>query len=207
MTSYSPLIAQLINALQCLEGVGPKSARRMAFALLGKNKDKAHQLVNHVQQALTHIKPCQRCQLLTENTLCQICENPKRQRDLLCIVESPADVMAIEQTHAFGGYYFVLSGRLSPLDGLGPKEIGLDLLFNRLRNEKISEIIIATSATIEGEATAHYIADDLKNHPIKCSRIAHGIPLGGELEYLDGGTLNRALQARINLADETATDR
>lgn len=196
---YSPRITQLIAALQCLEGVGPKTARRMAFALLEKKREQAKQLVEQIDLALEQVQPCERCRLLTENRRCQICENPSRQGHTLCVVESPADVIAIEQTHDYRGQYFVLTGRLSPLDGMGPKEIGLDLLFQRIHDESIQEVIVATSATVEGEATANYIADHLKKRTTRCSRIAHGIPLGGELEYLDGGTLSRALQARIDL--------
>lgn len=201
MSLYSPLVTELIHALKCLDGVGPKTARRMAFSLLDKHRDRALHLASTLQHAMENLRPCERCRLWTESERCRICDNHNRQSSVLCIVENPADAIAIEETHAFEGYYFLLNGRLSPLDGIGPKELGLDQLFERLENEPITEAIIATSATVEGEATAYYIADHLQKSNIKCSRLAHGIPLGGELEYLDSGTLCRALQARIHLVD------
>lgn len=195
---FSPLIQQLIQALRCLPGVGPKSAQRMAFHLLERDRENGLALAKTLQQTLTQVSRCQRCRTFSETDLCTLCSNSNRDSSLLCIVETPADVIAIEQISSYRGYYFVLMGHLSPLDGIGPNEIGIDALIQRLDPE-IKEIILATNSTVEGEATAHYIANLIKNRNIKCTRIAHGIPMGGELEYLDGNTLARALAARIIL--------
>lgn len=194
---FSPLVQQLIQALRCLPGVGPRTAQRMALHLLERDRQNGLALANLLQQALTQVGHCQHCRNLSENNICALCLNPARESSLLCIVETPADVMAIEQIGSYRGLYFVLMGHLSPLDGIGPNDIGIDALLHRLQQQEIKEIILATNSTVEGEATAHYIANLMKGKNIKCSRIAHGVPMGGELEYLDGGTLARALAARI----------
>lgn len=193
---FSPLIDQLITALRVLPGVGPKSAQRMALQLLEHNREGAQNLSNALAQAVEAVQRCEQCRTLTEQTRCNICANSKRDHTQLCIVESPSDVIAIEQSATFSGVYFVLLGKLSPIDGIGPKEIGIDVLEQRFQHEEISEVIIATNPTVEGEATSHYIAERAKKFKIKVSRIAHGVPIGGELEYIDGGTLAHAISSR-----------
>lgn len=195
----SPLIDQLIASLRSLPGVGPKSAQRMALHLLERNRPAALQLAANLQAACEQVKRCDSCRILTEQSRCHICASPKRQGDVLCVVENPADVMALEQSGIFRGRYFVLYGKLSPIDGVGPAELGLDVLFERLRSDGISELIIATNPTMEGEATAHFIAQKAKPLGVKVTRIAHGVPIGGELEYIDGGTLAHALNSRREL--------
>ena len=199
---FSPLTKRLIEALQSLPGVGPKSAQRLAFHLLAQSAHaKGLALADALQLAIQQVGRCQLCQIFTELDICDICKNPKRNPSMLCVVESPADVAAIEQTNIYAGLYFVLQGHLSPLDGIGPKEIGIPLLLERLKNPDIKELILATNPTMEGKATAHYIANHIDPHRMKCSRIALGVPLGGELEYLDGGTLSHALHSRIPMED------
>jgi len=193
---FSPLINRLIEDLRCLPGVGPKSAQRMAFQLLERNREGAQRLAHSLLEAMEKIGHCQQCRTLSETDICPLCANPGREPNLLCVVESPADVRAIEQATAYRGRYFVLMGHLSPLDGIGPNEIGLDQLDTRLAEGGISELILATNPTVEGEATAHYISEMAKIHGITSSRIAHGVPLGGELEYVDGGTLAHAFTGR-----------
>lgn len=194
---FSPFTKQLIDALRALPGIGPKSAQRMAYQLLtDKGKEKALTLSDALKQAVLAVGQCQRCRQFTESTLCALCSNPKRNHTLLCVVESPADLMAIEQTHSFNGCYFVLHGHLSPLDGISPENIGIPLLLTRLNQELIHEIILATNPTIEGKATAQYLANHIDTKKIVCTRIAHGVPIGGELEYLDGGTLSHAFYSR-----------
>lgn len=193
---YSPLIDQLIQAFRCLPGIGPKSAQRMAFYLLERNREGAHKLADLLKITMDNIKHCQRCRNLSEISICQICNNSKRNTLQLCILESPADVLAIEQTSVYQGLYFVLMGHLSPIDGIGPNDIGIDQLQARLQEGEIKEIILATNPTVEGEATAHYIAEIAKHYKINTSRIAYGVPVGGELEYVDGGTLARAIVGR-----------
>ena len=193
---YTPLLEQLINALRCLPGVGPKSAQRMAFYLLERDRKGGFQLAQLLHKTLTEIGRCQQCRNFSEQLLCHLCSNTQRDRSLLCIVETPADVAAIEQTACYRGYYFVLGGHLSPIDGIGPKEIGIDTLKIRLSGEELKEIILATNPTVEGEATAHYLAELAKQFGIITSRIAYGVPAGGELEYVDGVTLTRALEGR-----------
>lgn len=193
---FSPLIDQLVNALRRLPGVGPKSAQRMALYLLERDRAGAETLSKALAQAVEHVKRCERCRILTEQPICNICRNPKRDPSLLCVVETPADVIAIEQSATFSGLYFVLLGKLSPIDGIGPQELGIDLLEQRLNEEPIKEIIIATNPTLEGEATSHYISGRARPLGIKVTRIAHGIPIGGELEYIDGGTLAHAMTSR-----------
>lgn len=193
---FSPLINRLIEDLRCLPGVGPKSAQRMAFHLLERDREGAQKLARSLEEAAQRVGHCRQCRTLSETDICPLCANPGRDASLLCVVESPADVRAIEQATHYRGRYFVLMGHLSPLDGIGPAEIGLDLLETRLASEGISEVILATNPTIEGEATAHYIGEMAKAHGIASSRIAHGVPLGGELEYVDGGTLSHAFSGR-----------
>lgn len=185
-----------MEALRCLPGVGPRSAQRMAFYLLERDREGGRHLADILQTAMDSIGHCTRCNTLTEHELCRLCANPRRDSTLLCIVESPTDVIAIEQATSYTGLYYVLNGHLSPLDGLGPAEIGLDKLADRMRNEKVSELIIATNPTVEGEATAHYIREMTQGAEIKVTRIAHGVPLGGELEFVDGGTLSHAFAGR-----------
>lgn len=197
----SPLIEQLINALRCLPGVGPKSAQRMAFNILERNRDNGLNLSKALNRAIENVSNCQLCRTLSEDALCRICASTTRHANQLCIVESPADIMAIEQTATYRGRYFVLMGHLSPIDGIGPKDIGLNQLLRLLDEAEIEEIILATNPTVEGEATAHYIANLIKGRNIKCTRIAHGVPVGGELEYLDGNTLAKAFSARTSLQD------
>lgn len=193
----SPLTKRLVETLQSLPGIGPKTAQRLAFQLLTPNgREKGLVLAGALQQALQNVRECRRCRLYTENSLCHICQDPNRDQALLCVVESPVDVMAIEQTAGYRGLYYILQGHLSPLDGIGPQEIGIPLLLERLRSEPINELILATNPTMEGKATAHYIAGHIDTHRIACTRIAHGVPFGGELEYLDGGTLRHALHSR-----------
>lgn len=193
---FSPLINRLITDLRCLPGVGPKSAQRMAFQLLEHNREAAQQLAHTLLEAIEKIGHCSSCRTLTEDSLCRVCSSSKRDKNKLCIVETPADVNAIEQATDYNGLYFVLMGHLSPLDGIGPQQIGLDLLEQRIKNGGISEIILATNPTVEGEATAHYISEIAKGYNIKTTRIAHGVPVGGELEYVDGGTLSHAFSGR-----------
>ncbi len=193
---YSPKLGRLIETLRCLPGVGPKSAQRMAFYVLERDRDGGEALANALGEAIESVGLCERCRMLTEETLCPVCASNKRDTGLLCIVETPADVMAVEHSAGYRGLYFVLMGHLSPLDGIGPEELGLDLLETRLANEEISEVILATNPTVEGEATAHFIGELAAKHQIKASRIAHGVPVGGELEYVDGGTLTHALAGR-----------
>lgn len=194
--SFSPLINTLISTLRCLPGVGPRSAQRMALHLLERNRDGARQLASAIEAAVAKVGHCSSCRILCETPLCRYCDNPARDRSLLCVVETPADVLALEQTAGFRGLYFVLLGHLSPLDGIGPEDIGVDLFRTRLETGDIQEVILATNPTVEGEATAHYLAEIVKNRGVRVTRIAYGVPLGGELEYLDGGTLARALSSR-----------
>lgn len=196
----SSMLEQLMEALRCLPGVGPKSAQRMAFHLLQRNRKGGLQLAEALSQAMTEIGHCSQCRTFTEQDTCHICTNPKRQvNGQMCVVETPADIAAIEATGQFSGRYFVLMGHLSPLDGIGPSDIGLDLLDYRLAHGDITEVILATNPTVEGEATAHYIAQLCKAHEVSASRIAHGVPMGGELELVDGTTLSHSLLGRLKL--------
>lgn len=183
-----------------MPGVGAKSAQRIAFHILQRNKEGGRQLAQTLQAAISAVGNCQQCRTLTELEICNICQNPARERSILCIVETPADIMAIEQTGSFRGIYFVLMGHLSPIDGIGPEQLGIDLLKQRLQAGTINEIIMATSTTVEGETTAYYIAELAKAYPhVQTTRLALGMPLGGELEHLDGGTLARALSQRSKI--------
>jgi recombination protein RecR len=193
---YPPSLQRLIEALRCLPGVGPKSAQRMAFHLLEKDRKGGAALADALQQALSGVGHCQRCRMFADAELCPVCASPTRDRSLLCIVESPADVAAIEQSGSYRGCYFVLMGHLSPLDGIGPDELGFAQLEALLAEGTIKEAILATNTTVEGEATAHVIAEIAARQRVKSSRIAHGVPVGGELEYVDGGTLAHALAGR-----------
>jgi len=192
----SPLLQQMIDALRCLPGVGPKSAQRMAFHLLERNRDGALKLSEVLKQAVEEIGHCRQCRTFSEHDECQICTDASRDTTLLCVVETPVDVLAIDQATGFRGKYFVLMGHLSPLDGIGPAELGLDILEQRFKSGDIKEVILATNPTVEGEATAHYISEMAEEQGIAASRIAHGVPLGGELEYIDGGTLAHAFTGR-----------
>ncbi|MBF0264674.1 MAG: recombination protein RecR [Gammaproteobacteria bacterium] len=193
---HSPLIQDLINHLKYLPGVGNKSATRMAYYLLEQNKAAALKIANSLQQAVEKIHHCESCRILTENKICQICADLSRDEKTLCIVGSPADVFAIEQSGIFKGYYFVLMGSLSPLDGIGPNELGLPKLFEKVNKENFQEIILATSTTVEGEGTANYIINELHDFSGTVTRIAFGVPLGGDLEYVDGSTLGHAFSGR-----------
>lgn len=192
----SPLLTELVNALKVLPSVGPKSAQRMAYYLLERNREGADQLSKVLQDALEKIGHCERCRDLSEDPVCQLCRSPSRNANELCVVESPSDVLAIEQSGIYRGLYFVLMGHLSPIDGIGPDEIGLIALEERLKTEAIDELILATNPTVEGEATAHYIQQMAAPLEIKVTRLAQGIPLGGELEYIDSGTLGQAFAGR-----------
>lgn len=194
---FSPLVQELIQAFKCLPGVGAKSAQRMAFHLLERNRVGGEKLSDALKSAMVNVKHCSQCRNFTELELCDICDNPRRsEQGQLCVVESPADVIAIEQTGEFQGRYFVLMGHLSPIDGIGPEDIGLDTLEQQFTAEHLTEVILATNPTVEGEATAHFIAELAKKHQIQVTRIAHGVPVGGELEFVDGNTLSHALSGR-----------
>jgi recombination protein RecR len=191
----SPLLAELITVLQYLPGIGPKSAQRIAFHLLEQQRDKALRLSEVLRLAAERIGHCARCRTFCEE-LCQLCRNPNRDGSVVCVVENPLDVAAIEQAADFRGRYFVLMGRLSPIDGMTPASIGIPLLEQRLRDGEVTELIVATGTTMEGEATAHYLKEVATEHGVRATRIAHGVPIGGELELVDSSTLSRALASR-----------
>jgi recombination protein RecR len=197
---HSPQLTRLIDALKALPGVGPKSAQRMAFYLLQEGRSGASALAEALTGALATVVRCGRCRMLTEDTHCSICASAERDAALLCVVESPSDVVAIEQSGSYKGRYFVLMGHLSPLDGVGPAELGLDDFERLLGDGEIREVILATNPTAEGEATAHYLGELALRAGVKASRIAHGVPVGGELEYVDGGTLAHALAGRTSVS-------
>lgn len=190
------LLGQLTQTLCCLPGVGPKTAQRMSFHLLQRDRNGAKILAETLIEALAKIGHCQVCRTLTEQAICQICADNARDSTLVCIVESPADVWIIDQATVFKGHYFVLHGRLSPLDGIGPDELGLDVLEQRMSAGTIKELILATNSTVEGEATAFFIGELARKHNVQASRIAHGVPMGGELEFIDSGTLAHAFNGR-----------
>jgi len=194
--SNNSVIDNLIEALRCLPGVGPRSSQRMAYHLLERNREGGRRLSSALVEAMDRVQHCQRCRTFTEEDICGICSNSGRQQEQICVVESPSDVLAIESTASYRGTYFVLMGHLSPLDGIGPDELGLPELENRLKNENFKELILATNPTVEGEATAHYIYELCQQTGINVTRIAHGVPLGGELEYVDGGTLAHSFSGR-----------
>ncbi|MFI2812304.1 MULTISPECIES: recombination mediator RecR [Microbulbifer] len=193
---FSPLIEELIRALRCLPGVGPKSAQRMAMYLLERDRDAAGLLARTLEQAVEKVGRCTQCRTLTEQERCALCASTRRDDSSLCVVETPADVLAIEQAGNYHGRYFVLHGHLSPIDGVGPADLGIDLLEQRLDREPVQELIVATNPTVEGEATAQFIAERARDRGIAVTRIAHGVPIGGELEYIDGGTLAHAFNSR-----------
>jgi recombination protein RecR len=193
---HSPHLTQLIDALRSLPGVGPKTAQRMAFHLLQDGRPGARALADALDMALESVVRCRRCRMLTEGEMCSICATPQRDASLLCAVESPADVVAIELSGSYRGRYFVLMGHLSPLDGIGPDQLGVRDLEAILNEGGVRELILATNPTVEGEATAHFLGDLAVKRGIRASRIAHGVPIGGELEYVDGGTLAHALAGR-----------
>lgn len=193
---YPPRLAGLIEALRRLPGVGPRSAQRMAFHMLEKDREGAAVLAEAITGAIDVIGRCARCRMFTETELCEICRGPARDAGLLCVVETPADVVAVEAGSGYSGRYFVLMGHLSPLDGIGPDELGLEMLESILDEEGVAEVILATNPTVEGEATAHYIAELCARRSIRATRIAHGVPVGGELEYVDSGTLSHAFAGR-----------
>ncbi len=194
-----PALEQLIESLRCLPGVGPKSAQRMAYYLLQRDRHGAQQLAIALDNALQLIGHCKLCNTFTEQLVCALCESTQRDKSLLCVVEMPTDLMMLENTRTYEGMYFVLMGRLSPLDGIGPKEIHLDRLLKRAQDGEVKEVILATNYTVEGDATAHYISDLLKSRGIQVSRIARGLPMGGEIEYVDNGTLAQAMLERRSI--------
>ncbi len=195
----SRLIGQLIESLRCLPGVGPKSAQRMAFQLLEHDREGGRQLAAALTQAMERVGNCRSCRTLSEDPVCALCASERRNRSQLCVVETPADVQALEQATGYQGLYFVLMGHLSPLDGIGPEALGLDLLEARLASGEVTELILATNPTVEGEATAHFVSEMARAHAIRATRIAHGVPMGGELEYIDGGTLSHAFAGRLEV--------
>ena len=194
-------LENLIEALRCLPGVGPKSAQRMAYHLLQRDRPGAQRLVDTLQEALQTLKHCQRCNTFTEAEICDRCLSSKRDPSLLCVVETAVDLNMMEQTQAYSGLYYVLMGRMSPLDGIGPRELLLDRLLERVSDGVVREVILATNFTNEGEVTAHYVSEMLKSRGLRVSRIARGVPVGGELEYVDSGTLAQAMRERKSLLD------
>jgi recombination protein RecR len=192
-------LEDLIAALRCLPGVGPKSAQRMAFHLLQRDKPGAHRLAGALSLALERIRHCEKCNSYAEEPVCSLCRSPRRDQSLLCVVETPADLLMMEQAQCYEGLYFVLMGVLSPLDGIGPREIHLDRLVRRATDGIVQETILATNFTVEGEATAHYVGELLRAKGIKATRIARGLPVGGELEHVDSGTLAQAVMERRDI--------
>ena len=194
--AFSPLTSRLVEALRCLPGVGPKSAQRMALHLLERNREGARELARALEEAAALVGRCESCRTLSEDPLCALCASSGRDPRTLCVVETPADLAAIDASTAYRGMFFVLMGHLSPLDGIGPADLGLDRLGRRLDDGGVAEVILATSSTVEGEATAHYLAEMVRERGIRVTRIAQGVPMGGELEFVDGGTLARAIKTR-----------
>lgn len=192
-------LSRLVDAFRCLPGIGPKSAQRMVFYLLQHQRQRGLQLAACLEQAMVSIHHCKRCNNYTERDLCKLCQNSSRDLSMICVVETPADVEAIEKSNAFNGGYYVLMGKISPLDGLGPQDIGLPQLHELIIQENIKEVILALSPTIEGQTTVHFINELLRNCPVHISQLAHGIPSGGELEFLDGNTISSALKNRAKL--------
>lgn len=200
MSKVSPLVDSLIESIQCLPGVGPKSAQRMVLHLLEREREGGKLLSEALSLALESVGQCRRCRIFSEDDLCSICKNEKRDKKVICVVESVSDVFAIEQSNQFRGKYFILHGHLSPIDDIGPEQLGLNQLFLMVRSEEISEMILATNSTLEGEATAHFIYDSLKDiESLSLTKLAQGVPLGGELEYVDRGTIMHAFSGRVNL--------
>jgi recombination protein RecR len=196
LLNYSPLIDRLIEALRCLPGVGPKSAQRIAFHLLERNREGARRLAAALREAVETVRHCERCRNFSDASLCRVCAGTKRDASLLCVVESPTDIGLIEQAGGYSGRYFVLMGRLSPLDGIGPEDLGIKKLTDLLNTGEVTEVILATSTTVEGQATAHYLTELIQGRGIRVTRLAQGIPLGGELEFVDSGTLAHAISSR-----------
>ncbi|AOY87531.1 recombination protein RecR [Marinobacter salinus] len=199
--AFSPLVDELVESLCCLPGVGQKTAQRMAFHLLERGRTGGSRLADALNNAMTGVRRCESCQNFADTERCGICETPSRSNGTLCVVESPSDLLAIEQAGDYKGGYFVLMGHLSPIDGVGPEEIGVERLLDRVNREGVTELILATNPTVEGEATAHYIADRLDGREILITRLAHGIPVGGELGYVDGFTLTHAFRGRKPLSE------
>ena len=199
--SHPSSLEFLVEALRCLPGVGPKSAQRMAYYLMQRDRQGAQQLADALQLALGALRHCRRCNTFTEADVCDLCQSTKRDPRLLCVVETPVDMNMMEQTHAYSGLYYVLMGRVSPLDGIGPRELQLEQLLARASDGVVQEVILATNFTNEGEVTAHYLTEMLKSRSIKVSRIARGVPVGGELEFVDSGTLAQAVRERKSLAE------
>ena len=197
--SLSPLLQALITALRCLPGVGPKSAQRMALHLLERDRENARTLANALLEAVDKIGECNQCRALSETPICDICSDTGRDHSVICVLESPVDLMAIEQSGGFNGVYFVLKGHLSPIDGIGPDDLGIPGLLDRIDQGQVKEVILATNPTVEGEATAHFISAQI-SADIRVTRIAHGVPVGGELEFVDGGTLAHALSGRRTIS-------
>lgn len=205
--NYSPLIEELVNAFRRLPGVGQKSAQRMVLHFLEKDREGGRLLAKALNEAMDGVGHCRQCRTLSEDDICQLCSNPNRDQTQICIVETPADVMAVEQSHSYQGRYFVLMGHLSPIDGMGPDEIGADQLLKLVMESPVTEVILATNPTVEGEATAYYLAEQMKQpelqaRGLRVTRIAHGVPMGGELEYIDGGTLVHSFAGRQLLSGE-----
>ncbi len=199
--AFSPLVDELVESLRCLPGVGQKTAQRMAFHLLERGRSGGSRLSDALERAMTGVRRCESCQNFADTPTCNICESPERRNGTLCVVESPSDLLAIEQAGDYRGSYFVLMGHLSPIDGVGPEEICVERLLRRIHEEGVTELILATNPTVEGEATAHYIADRLDGSNILITRLAHGIPVGGELGYVDGFTLTHAFRGRKPLTE------
>jgi len=199
MSFQPPSLERLVQMLRCLPGVGPKSAQRMAYHLVERDRNGARLLARALDEAVERIGHCGRCRALSEAELCNICADPARDASVLCVVENPSDLLVVERATGYKGLYFVLMGRLSPLDGIGPADLGLDRLEERLRTNEVREIILATNPTVEGEATSHYIGEIAHEAHVKATRIAHGVPLGGELEFIDSGTLSHAFAGRRDL--------
>jgi recombination protein RecR len=199
--AFSPLVDELVESLRCLPGVGQKTAQRMAFHLLERGRSGGERLADALQNAMIGVRRCDSCQNFADTALCNLCADETRRNGSLCVVESPSDLLAIEQAGYYDGGYFVLMGHLSPIDGIGPREIGVEQLLRRINDESITELIMATNPTVEGDATAHYIADRLEGRGVLITRLAHGIPVGGELGYVDGFTLGHAFRGRKPLSD------
>ena len=202
MSKISPLVDSLISSIQCLPGVGPKTARRMVLHLLEKDREAGQLLAQNLKESIQLVGQCKKCRIFSEEEICTICSDPKRSDDLICVVESVSDVLAIEDSNQFRGKYFILHGQLSPIDNIGPDELGLNQLVELVssRERELKEVILATSSTLEGEATSQLIYDSLKEKDsIKLTRLAQGVPLGGELEYVDGGTIMHALSRRVEM--------
>lgn len=198
---HSPLVENLIQAFTCLPGVGARSAQRMSYALLERNRDGGARLAQALAAAMQGVGRCRQCRNFTEQELCPVCADPRRDQGQVCVVASPADVLAIEASGEYRGRYFVLLGQLSPLDGIGPAQIGLDMLEQQIQDGSVQEIILATSTTVEGEATAHYVMEMVRGTPVTLSRIAQGVPMGGDLEFVDGATLAHALKGRRSYSE------